>query len=410
MTLPTITPSQVRTALLLRDEIALLDVRHEAVFATGHPLFAANMAADRIELEAATRLPRKGALIVVYDASEGLAPVAADRLAALGYTNVRKLDGGLQGWLIAGFELFEDVNSYAKAFGELVESRRHTPSLPANEVADLIASKADVAILDVRRFDEYSTMNIPGSVSVPGAELVLRAFSAAPNPDTTIIVNCAGRTRSIIGTQSLINAGVPNKVVALRNGTIGWTLAEQNLDHGADRRGEVGMFEGAQSNARDVAYRAGVRHLGPDDAMALSAQTDRTLYRFDVRDAEEYTAGHIPGFRHYPGGQLVQEIDMAAPVRGARILLTDNRGVRADMTASWLAQMGWEVFVLEGGYDGKLEVGPPKVLPKPDPAHRYRRPYEGTGVDTKAMQAYLDWEYGLVEQLRRDATHGFFVI
>ena len=40
----------------------------------------------------------------------------------------------------------------------------------------------------------------------------------------------------------------------------------------------------------------------------------------------------------------------------------------------------------------------------------YRRPYEGTDVGTHAMQAYLDWEYGLVEQLRRDATHGFFVI
>ena len=101
---------------------------------------------------------------------------------------------------------------------------------------------------------------------------------------------------------------------------------------------------------------------------------------------------------------------MAAPVRGARILLTDNMGVRADMTASWLAQMGWEVYVLDGGYDGALEVGPPEVLPKPDPSQRYRRPYEGTDVDAGAMQAYLDWEYGLVEQLRRDATHGFFVI
>ena len=77
----------------------------------------------------------------------------------------------------------------------------------------------------------------------------------------------------------------------------------------------------------------------------------RTLYRFDVRSAEEYAAGHIAGFRHYPGGQLVQEIDMAAPVRGARIVLTDDRGVRADMTASWLAQMGWEAYVLDGGYD-----------------------------------------------------------
>jgi rhodanese-related sulfurtransferase len=253
-------------------------------------------------------------------------------------------------------------------------------------------------------------MNIPGSVSVPGAELVLRAGAVAPDPATTIIVNCAGRTRSIIGTQSLINAGVANKVLALRNGTIGWTLAEQQLEHGADRRGEIGLFEGAKANARDVAYRAGVRHVGPEDAMVLQAQTHRTLYRFDVRTSDDYAAGHIPGFRHYPGGQMVQEIDMAAPVRGARILLTDDRGVRADMTASWLAQMGWESYVLDGGYDRALEVGPPEVLPKPDPAHRYRRPYEGTDVDRAAMQAYLDWEYGLVEQLRRDATHGFFVI
>jgi rhodanese-related sulfurtransferase len=410
MTVPTVTASQVRRALLLRDEIAFLDLRYEAAYATGHPLFAANMAADMIALEAETRLPRKDVPIIVYDAGEGLVAQAAERLLALGYTEIRQLGGGLQAWQMAGYELFQDVNSYAKAFGELVESRRHTPSLAADEVAALIAAEANIRILDVRRFDEYATMNIPGSVSVPGAELVLRAGQVAPDPETTIIVNCAGRTRSIIGAQSLINAGVANKVMALRNGTIGWTLARQDLEHGADRRGGVGRFEGAKVNAREAAYRAGVRHVGPEEAIALQAQTHRTLYRFDVRGAEDYAAGHILGFRHYPGGQLVQEIDMAAPVRGARILLSDNMGVRADMTASWLAQMGWEAYVLDGGYDGALEVKPPVDLPKPDPSHRYRRPYEGTDVRTAAMQAYLDWEYGLVEQLRRDATHGFFVI
>ena len=346
MTTPSVTPSQVRRALLLRDEIALLDVRHEAAYATGHPLFAANMAADRIALEAEARLPRKDVPIVVYDAGEGFVPLATDRLRALGYTNIRQLDGGLQAWRAAGFELFQDVNSYAKAFGELVESRRHTPSLAADEVAALISSGANIRILDVRRFDEYATMNIPGSISVPGAELVLRTHLAAPDPETTIIVNCAGRTRSIIGTQSLINAGVTNKVRALRNGTIGWTLAKQNLEHGSNRRGEIGTIAGGEANARDVAYRAGVRHIGFAEMAALQAQADRTLYRFDVRSEEEYTAGHLAGFRHYAGGQLVQEIDMAAPVRGARIVLTDNLRVRADMTASWLAQVGWETYVL----------------------------------------------------------------
>lgn len=411
MNFPSVTPADIRRALLLREEIALLDLRHEAAFATGHPLFAANMAVDRIAIEATVRLPRKDAPVVLFDDGEGLVAAGAERLAALGYSNVRALDGGLKAWRAAGYEVFEDVNSYSKAFGELVEARRHTPSFSADEVAKLIADKANIAILDVRRFDEYATMNIPGSVSVPGAELVLRAGRAAPDPDTTIIVNCAGRTRSIIGTQSLINAGVPNKVRALRNGTIGWTLARHTLAHGADRRGAIGSFEGGPAKARDVAYRAGVRHIGANEMSALVAETNRTLYRFDVRDAEEYAAGHLPGFRHYPGGQLVQETDMAAPVRGARILLTDDKGVRADMTASWLAQMGWEVYVLEGGYDaGMLEVGPPLVLPKPDPAHRYRRPYEGTDIAKRAMQAYLEWEYGLVDQLRRDGTHGFYVI
>jgi rhodanese-related sulfurtransferase len=396
--------------LLLREEIALLDLRHEAAFATGHPLFAANMAANRIALEAGTRLPRKDVPIVLYDAGEGLVPAASEALVAQGYSNIRTLEGGLKAWQDAGYELFQDVNSYAKAFGELVESRRHTPSLPADDVAALISSGSNIAILDVRRFDEYATMNIPGSVSVPGAELVLRAGRAAPDPETTIVVNCAGRTRSIIGTQSLINAGVPNKVVALRNGTIGWTLAKHTLEHGSAKRSAIGPFQHADANARDVAYRAGVRRIGIDDFRTLQTQRQRTLYRFDVRDEAEYTAGHIPGFRHYPGGQLVQEIDMAAPVRGARIVLSDNLSIRAEMTASWLAQMGWDTYVLDGGYDSALEASPPLVLPKPDAAHRYRRPYEGTDASMEKMQAYLDWEFGLVEQLRRDGTHGFVVI
>jgi rhodanese-related sulfurtransferase len=404
------TPQAVRRALLLRREIALLDLRTEAAFATAHPLFAANLPAARIGIEAEARLPRRGVPIVLYDDGEGLVEDAARDLAARGYTDVAALVGGLAGWRAAGYELFQDVNSYSKAFGELVEARRHTPSLPAEEVAALIKERADIAILDARRPSEHATMNIPGSHSAPGAELVLRAPAAAPDPATTIVVNCAGRTRSIIGTQSLINAGVANRVVALRNGTIGWTLAGQALEQGADRHAPPGDAETARAAARAVAYRAGVRHLTPADAAVLAADATRTLYRFDVRTAEEFAAGHLPGFRHYPGGQLVQETDMAAPVRGARILLSDDLDSRADMTASWLAQMGWEVYVLDGGFDGALETGAASAWPAVPAAERYKRPYEGTDNAAAAMQAYLDWEYGLVAQLERDGTHGFYVI
>jgi len=98
MTSFTVTPQQIRTALLLREEIALLDLRHEAEFATAHPLFAANMAAGRIALEAEIRLPRKDAPVVVYDNGEGLVPAARESFARLGYGNVHELAGGLKAW------------------------------------------------------------------------------------------------------------------------------------------------------------------------------------------------------------------------------------------------------------------------------------------------------------------------
>jgi rhodanese-related sulfurtransferase len=404
-------PEDVRRALLAGDEIALIDIREEAEFALGHPLFAAQLPARRIGAEARWRLPRLDVLIVIYDNNDGLVEGALSAFQGLGYTNVHSLHGGLSAWKAAGYELFEDVNSYSKAYGELVEHRRHTPSLTSEEVKALIDTKADVVVLDARRFDEYNTMSIPTGVSVPGAELVLHAQSIAPNVDTTIIVNCAGRTRSIIGTQSLINSGLKNRVVALRNGTIGWTLAGQALDKGQTRLAPAPVdVDGTQVRARNVAYRAGVKRLTLADLEVLAADERRTLYRFDVRQADDYERGHIAGFRNVAGGQLVQETDHYAPVRGARIVLSDDLGPRADMSASWLAQMGWDVFVLDNGFDGPLEVGPDRAPPARGAEGRYKRPYEGTENKTAAMQAYLDWEYGLVDQLAADGTHGFYVI
>ncbi|GHC93222.1 thiosulfate sulfurtransferase [Pseudorhodoferax aquiterrae] len=373
MPLPLLTPAEVRAALLARDEIALLDLREEDPFAQAHPLWAANLALSRIELEAWRRIPRRDTRIVLYGEHDGedLMPRGAAMLAALGYTQVHALAGGLAGWIAAGGEVFRDVNVPSKAFGELVEHERHTPSLAAEEVQALIVSGADAVVVDARRFDEYQTMSIPGATSVPGAELVLRARELAPDPATRIIVNCAGRTRSIIGTQSLVNAGVPNPVAALRNGTIGWLLAGQQLDHGAARRAPQQVAPGRLAEARqaaaETAGRAGVGRATPQALARWRTEPRRTLYAFDVRTPEEYAAGHLPGFANAPGGQLVQETDHSVPVRGARIVLVDDDGVRANMTASWLAQMGWEVHVLDGaGPFAERGAAPPALPPAPD--------------------------------------------
>ena len=414
-----LTFEQVRARLLAREETALLDLREEHSFAQEHPLWAANLPLARIEADAQRRIPRLDTVIVLYGEQDGedLVADASGRFGALGYTQVHRFVGGLDGWRNAGGELFRDVNVPSKSFGELVEHERHTPSLSAEAVKALIDAKADVVVLDARRFDEYQTMSIPTATSVPGAELVLRVRELAPDPATRVIVNCAGRTRSIIGTQSLLNAGIPNPVTALRNGTIGWKLAGQVLDQGAQKRAPDVVSDAhraqARANARRVADRAGVRRISLDAIDSLETP-DRTLHRFDVRTPEEYAVAHLPGFANAPGGQLVQETDHHVPVRGARIVLADDDGVRAPMTASWLAQMGWEVYVVDApAAEAFSEAGPPfdaaatRAAPNP---HRYRRPYEGTDAPPEAMQAYLDWEYGLVAQLARDGTHHFEVI
>ncbi len=419
--------NDIRRALLSRQEVALVDVREEAFYAEGHPLFAANIPLSRLESDILARIPRRTAPVTLYDDGGGVALAAARRLRALGYPDVALLADGLAGWAAAGGELFIDVNSPSKAFGELVAHSRRTPSLSAEELQQLLAVGADIVVLDVRRFDEYRTMNIPGSISVPGAELVLRARDLAPSPATCIIVNCAGRTRGIIGAQSLLNAGIPNPVAALRNGTIGWMLAGQPLEHDQSRRYRAASEPArriAAVAARRVAERAGVKRILAGDLRRWLLQPDRTTYLFDVRSAKEYDVGHLPGSRPVPGGQLVQETDHYASVRGARIVLADDHDrVRANMTGSWLAQMGWQVWVLEGEDGAGFTVPGPWIAPVPDlppeeaafrsPVplpRRYRRPYEGTGNSPQAMLDYINWELGLVAQLERDGSHGFFVL
>jgi rhodanese-related sulfurtransferase len=366
--LPTITAEQLRAELLAKREIAILDVREEAIHAEGHPLFAANLSLSRLEIEAYARLPRRDVPIVVFDDGEGYAAIAAERFSELGFTEVSLLEDGLQGWRDAGFEIFRDVNSPSKAFGELVEARLHTPSLPADEVQRLIESNADIVVVDVRRYDEFQTMSIPTAFSVPGAEVVYRLQDIAQRPSTRVIVNCAGRTRGFIGTQSLINAGLPNQVSALRNGTIGWKLAQQSLDHGASRSlpaPDENLRALAAASARRVADAANVARASLAEAQAWRRSGKRTVYLFDVRTPEEFLAGHAPGFLSAPGGQLVQETDMFAPVRGAQIVLSDDDGVRANMTASWLAQMNWDVFVTEPLSEMDLTIRGLEVPPSP---------------------------------------------
>jgi rhodanese-related sulfurtransferase len=369
-----ITPIQLKEMLHLREEFALLDLRERGAFAREHQLFACSVPLSRLELKLYDFVPGQSTRIVLVEQGPsdklGLAEKGAERLATFGYSNVAIMEGGIEGWRSAGFELFSGVNVLSKVFGEFVEFTYRTPRLTAEELKAKLEAGHNVVILDARPQEEYQRMNIPGSIDSPGAELVYRVHDVVPAPETAVVVNCAGRTRSIIGAQSLINAGIPNPVAALKDGTMGWQLAGFELEYGQKRHAPTPSSAGlgrAQACAERVAKRFGVKKIDRDTLETWAKEHDtRTLYVLDVRLPEEFEAGHLLGARNAPGGQLVQATDEYVAVHNARLVLVDDNEVRATMTASWLIQMGWtDVYVLEGGIDnGALVPGPhqPKIL------------------------------------------------
>ena len=342
--------AELRRRLGGHGELALLDVREQGVHYRGHPFHASSAPLSRLEMLIADLVPRRSAAIVVFDGGEGLAAKAAGRLAELGFTEVTELQGGCAAWQAAGGELFSGINVPSKAFGEFVEHRYETPRISAQEFDKLRASGQKMVVLDSRPFEEYQRMCIPGGIDTPGAELAYRVHDLAPDPDTLVVVNCAGRTRSIIGCQSLRNAGIANRVVALKDGTMGWELAGYGCERGASRRApdpSPGGRAKARAAAEQVAQRFGVKFADSGLVHRWLADARRTTYLLDVRTREEFEAAHLAGSRHAPGGQLVQATDEYMAVRHARVVLVDPERVRAVMTASWLGQLGWhDVYVL----------------------------------------------------------------
>ena len=364
-------PLAVKAMLGDGRELALIDLREELIFSRSHLLWARSIPLSRLELRFARLVPRRDTRIVLCDDNDGLVPRAAKILAAAGYTDIAYLNGGTAAWETAGLELFSGVNVPSKAFGEHIEHACHTPSVSPEELEALIRGGTNMVIVDSRPFDEFQRVSIPSATNVPGAELVLRVKDIAPSPETLVVVNCAGRTRSIIGAQSLINAGLPNKVVALRNGTMGYTLAGFMPDNGKTNRytdPSQGGLAWAKSAAERVGKKFGVMRIDQKALDSFRADTTRTLYLFDVRDPTDYAAGHLPGAISAPGGQLVQATDQYAGTLGARLVLIDDREVRAVMTASWLRQMGWrDVFVLAASGNEKGRPAAP-LLGSPPPA------------------------------------------
>ena len=371
-----ITPTELQRLFENGVSFALLDVREAGEYNSSHIPGSSLLSRRQIEFQAHHLVPYLGTTVVVCDDDGRRAELASATLEGMGYQKVSILAGGINRWVTEGHPTEWGTNVPSKDFGERVEVEHHVPEIEAVDLEERVRRGDKIVILDTRTPEEYRRFCIPGGRSVPGGELALRITDILEGAEvgTTVVVNCAGRTRSIIGTRTLQRMGISD-LFGLKNGTSGWVLAGFQLETGGDRLdlpgpSDVGM-DAAEEYADRVAEEDGVGRLSIGELRdLLNRSAQEPVYFTDVRTEEEYARGHIPGFHWFPGGQAVQRSDDVVAIRGAAIVFACEKKVRSSVTASWYRQMGFEtVYVVDGGIEAwqaaglSLETGMPDDEP-----------------------------------------------
>ena len=346
---------------------ALIDVREPGEYNASHIPGSSLIPRRMLEFDLDAAVPHPGTLIVLCDDDSRRAARAAETVEHMGYSQVVWLEGGVNRWMSLDHPTEWGVNVPSKDFGEKMEVVHKVPEIDAIELHSRMERGEKMVILDTRTPEEYRRFCIPGGRSLPGGELALRItdVTADLDPDTTVVVNCAGRTRSIIGTRILQRMGIDREIVGLKNGTSGWVLAGYELESGADRDELPEVTEpgraAAEAYAERCAIEDGVKLIdvaGLDDLIQRSNR--ESVYFIDVRTADEYDRGRIRGFRWFPGGQCVQRSDDVAVVKNAPVVFCCDGKARATLTASWYRQLGYgEVYALDGGTGAWEAAGRP---------------------------------------------------
>ena len=405
-----VTPAELAAMGDDGEELAVLDTRDVGDHNRGHVPGSCPVPAPELEWRLAGLLPRRAVRVVIVGDDDLAAHRAAHTARRRGFTNVAVLAGGVEAWAGAGYDVHDGIHTMSKAFGEHVAHARDTPMISADELKRRRDRGEAVALVDCRPESEFAALHVSGAANAPGTELLARVLGMDLEPGTPIAVSCAGRTRSIVGAQTLLDAGVEGPVLALENGTMGWKLAGQELDRGTG--GDVAAPP-SPSALRDAAARAlrladaqGVPVIGEADLAGWQADDSRTTYVFDVSSPAGYAAGHRPGFASAPGGQLIQELTARTAVPSARIVVADSDGVQSLLTAYWLRLMGREAYALPDANRGRwLETGTDAVAEPARPA----KPYERSVDALQAMRDYIDWELDLLDRVDAgsfDLTHG----
>src|SRR5882672_1065875 len=358
----TITAAALKSLLDAQATCALIDIREAGEYNDSHIPGASLVPRRQLEFRMGRLVPYRGTHVIVCDDDGRRAPLAAATLESMGFQRVAVLDGGINRWTTAGYPTEWGVNVPSKDFGEKMQVVHRIAEMHPEELHARQQRGDKIILLDSRTPEEHRRVTIPGSRSAPNGEVALHIADLAPDPDATIVVHCAGRTRSIVGARLLQRMGYA-KVFDLRNGTMGWMMAGLELETGSTRLdlppSSPAALAKAEVFASRIAAEDGVRSLSIPALRELMVEAAReNVYLIDVRTSDEYARGHIPGFQWFPGGQAVQRADDLVAVKNGQVVFACDGRVRATIAASWYRQMDFpNVHVVDGGTTAWLAGG-----------------------------------------------------
>ena len=352
----TLTPQTLAEWLDDGAELAIVDIRPaDQLFYYGAPLHGTSLPADRVEAELIRTVPRKAVRTVLVDGGDGVAATLAEKLAGQGWTSLHALEGGFPAWEASPYAKTHTHDIPGKDFSLAIKAERDTPVTTVEELKEARERGEDVIVIDTRTVPEFARNHVPGAVSVPGAELLLRFTNVVPDPKTRVVVSCAGLPRAILGAQTLIDGHVPNPVSFLWDGTAAWKRAGWDLEEGLTAQYGPATEESRAFGREHIAKLPTAGQFPEIDlntAQAWAADPDRTTYLLDVRTPEEYEAGHIEGSLSAEGGQLLGLSSRTIATRGARLVLIDDAdGIRAATVANFLhRRRNFEIAILRHAF------------------------------------------------------------
>jgi rhodanese-related sulfurtransferase len=352
----------LNTELIENSDLFVIDVREPSELeGNGHIPGAVNIPVKTLA-DNPTLLPADlDTPIVVYCKSGTRSTYAWTILSALGFTDVRNMSAGMDGWLAAQLPFEEGLAPAEEISTAIIENEalymavkdfaNNAPEGWANvtnvDVNEMLINGDDFVLIDNRRADEFDAGYIETAVNIPLEEMMARLDEI--DPGKKVVIHCRSGIRGLIGVIALRMNGYDN-VFNMAGGYLGWQAEELPVVGAAPDFKAI--FAGIiANNGQDKGYGT-----MPADALNTELIENPDLFIIDVREASELEEnGHIPGAVNIPVKTLADNMNLLPQELDTPIVVYCKSGTRSTYAWTILQMLGYtNVRNMSAGMDGWL--------------------------------------------------------